>query len=90
MGLGAIAFTGSRATGRRVAYDAAAAAFANGGDHHPTPPRMTLELGGKDAVYVRADVADPAAAAASIAAGAFGNAGQAGQFPYISPWTLCS
>lgn len=43
-GLGAIAFTGSRATGRRVAYDAAAAAFANGGDHHPTQGHMIRQL----------------------------------------------
>ena len=52
-------------------------------DAHPLPPRMIMELGGKDAVYVRGDVADPAAAAASvangvasIANGAFYNAGQ--------------
>jgi acyl-CoA reductase-like NAD-dependent aldehyde dehydrogenase len=82
-GLGAVAFTGSRATGRRVAYAAAAGVGAASDDTHPLPPRMIMELGGKDAVYVRADVADPAAAAtsvsngvASIANGAFYNAGQ--------------
>lgn len=80
-GLGAVAFTGSRATGRAVAR--AVVDGLGSDDRHPLPPRMIMELGGKDAVYVRADVADPAAAAASvshgvasIANGAFYNAGQ--------------
>jgi len=55
-GLGAVAFTGSRATGRRVAYAVAAGVGTASDDRHPLPPRMIMELGGKDAVYVRADV----------------------------------
>lgn len=55
-GLGAVAFTGSRDTGRRVAYAAAAGVGTASDDSHPLPPRLIMELGGKDAVYVRADV----------------------------------
>jgi acyl-CoA reductase-like NAD-dependent aldehyde dehydrogenase len=51
----ALCFTGSSATGRAVAAAAAAAAAASPSG---MPPRLQLELGGKDAVYVRADVAD--------------------------------
>lgn len=57
-------FTGSYATGRRIA-EAVAGRMV----------RVQLELGGKDPVYVADDV-DVAAAVASIADGAFANAGQ--------------
>ncbi len=59
-----IFFTGSYATGERIARSVRARMI-----------RLQLELGGKDPVYVRED-ADIAAAAASIADGAFYNAGQ--------------
>ena len=57
-------FTGSHATGARIA-----AAVA------PRLVKLQLELGGKDPSYVRAD-ADPQAAAESLADGAMYNAGQ--------------
>jgi acyl-CoA reductase-like NAD-dependent aldehyde dehydrogenase len=57
-------FTGSAATGRKIA-----AAVA------PRLIRLQLELGGKDPAYVADDV-DVAAAAAGVADGAFYNAGQ--------------
>ena len=57
-------FTGSYATGRRIAERAA-----------PRLVRVQLELGGKDPVYVTDD-ADVAAAAASLADGAMYNTGQ--------------
>ncbi len=57
-------FTGSYATGRKVAAAAGKRMI-----------KAQLELGGKDPVYV-CDDADPAAAAAGIADGAFYNAGQ--------------
>jgi len=57
-------FTGSYATGRRIAE-------AMGG----SMARVQLELGGKDPVYVAEDV-DVAIAAASLADGAFYNNGQ--------------
>ncbi len=57
-------FTGSYATGLRVATAAA---------RHLCP--VQLELGGKDPAYVAPDV-DPAAAAAGLADGAFYNNGQ--------------
>jgi acyl-CoA reductase-like NAD-dependent aldehyde dehydrogenase len=60
----AVCFTGSYATGRRVAEVAA-----------PRLLRVQLELGGKDPAYVCDDV-DVAAAAAALAEGAFYNAGQ--------------
>lgn len=60
----AVCFTGSYATGRRVAEAAA-----------PRLLRVQLELGGKDPAYVCDDVDVPAAAAA-LAEGAFYNAGQ--------------
>jgi len=59
-----VCFTGSHATGVRVA-----AAVA------PRLVKVQLELGGKDPVYVCDDV-DVAAAAASVADGAFYNTGQ--------------
>jgi acyl-CoA reductase-like NAD-dependent aldehyde dehydrogenase len=59
-----ICFTGSYATGRRVAV-AAAERLA----------RVQLELGGKDAAYVCDDV-DVGRAAAAVAEGVFYNAGQ--------------
>jgi acyl-CoA reductase-like NAD-dependent aldehyde dehydrogenase len=59
-----VCFTGSLATGRKIA-----AAVA------PRLVRLQLELGGKDPAYV-CDDADPAAAAAAVAEGAFYNAGQ--------------
>jgi acyl-CoA reductase-like NAD-dependent aldehyde dehydrogenase len=60
----AIFFTGSYATGRRIAQEAAGRLV-----------RLNLELGGKDPVYVADDV-DVKAAAASVAEGAFYNTGQ--------------
>ncbi len=60
----AVLFTGSHATGRRIAE--ARGKFLS---------RLGLELGGKDPAYVAAD-ADPAHAAAALADGAFYNAGQ--------------
>jgi acyl-CoA reductase-like NAD-dependent aldehyde dehydrogenase len=57
-------FTGSYATGRRIAERAA-----------PRLVRVQLELGGKDPAYVTND-ADVAAAAESLADGAMYNAGQ--------------
>jgi acyl-CoA reductase-like NAD-dependent aldehyde dehydrogenase len=60
----AVCFTGSYATGRRVAEAAATRLL-----------RVQLELGGKDPAYVCDDV-EVAAAAAALAEGAFYNAGQ--------------
>ena len=60
----AVCFTGSYATGRRIAEAVA-----------PRLIRVQLELGGKDPAYVCDDV-DVAAAAAAVAEGAFYNAGQ--------------
>jgi acyl-CoA reductase-like NAD-dependent aldehyde dehydrogenase len=57
-------FTGSYATGRRIAEHVA-----------PRMIRLQLELGGKDPTYVTDDV-DPVAAAQSLADGAMYNAGQ--------------
>jgi acyl-CoA reductase-like NAD-dependent aldehyde dehydrogenase len=59
-----VCFTGSYATGKRVAEAAAQRLL-----------RVQLELGGKDPAYVCDDV-DVAAAAAALAEGAFYNAGQ--------------
>ena len=61
---GGVFFTGSYATGRKI-MDAVAGRMI----------RVQCELGGKDPVYVRGDVA-PEAAAESTADGAFYNAGQ--------------
>lgn len=60
----AVFFTGSVATGKRIA-----AAVA------PRLVKLGLELGGKDPVYVAGDV-EPAVAAAAVADGAFYNTGQ--------------
>jgi acyl-CoA reductase-like NAD-dependent aldehyde dehydrogenase len=60
----AVCFTGSYATGVKIAAAAA-----------PRLAKVQLELGGKDPVYVRADV-DVGASAAATADGAFYNAGQ--------------
>jgi acyl-CoA reductase-like NAD-dependent aldehyde dehydrogenase len=57
-------FTGSYATGTRIAHTAGSRFI-----------RLQLELGGKDPTYV-CDDADPAAAAASLADGAMYNTGQ--------------
>ncbi len=57
-------FTGSHATGVRIAQALA-----------PRLVKLQLELGGKDPVYVRAD-ADPKSAAESLADGAMYNTGQ--------------
>ena len=57
-------FTGSHATGQRIALALA-----------PRLVKVQLELGGKDPSYVRAD-ADPLAAAESLADGAMYNTGQ--------------
>lgn len=61
-GTAAVGFTGSAATGRRIAERAAG-------------KPLLLELGGNGPLIVRAD-ADLEAAAAAAAAGSFGNAGQ--------------
>ncbi|MEB3357741.1 MAG: aldehyde dehydrogenase family protein [Synechococcales bacterium] len=63
--LNGVFFTGSYATGKRVAV-AAAAQLA----------KVQLELGGKDPAYVCEDVADVGAVAAALADGAFYNTGQ--------------
>ena len=60
----AVFFTGSYATGRRIAESVASRLI-----------RVQLELGGKDPAYVCTDV-DVRAAAAAVADGAFYNAGQ--------------
>jgi acyl-CoA reductase-like NAD-dependent aldehyde dehydrogenase len=65
-GVQGVFFTGSYATGRRIAE-----AVAEAG----STARVQLELGGKDPVFV-ADDADVAIAAESLADGAFYNAGQ--------------
>ncbi|MEO8186642.1 MAG: aldehyde dehydrogenase family protein, partial [Burkholderiaceae bacterium] len=57
-------FTGSYATGQRIARELA-----------PRMVKLQLELGGKDPIYVREDV-DVAKAAASLADGAMYNTGQ--------------
>lgn len=58
-------FTGSHATGKRIAETLAGRLL-----------KVQLELGGKDPVYVADDVADLAGVAAGIADGAFYNTGQ--------------
>jgi acyl-CoA reductase-like NAD-dependent aldehyde dehydrogenase len=63
--LAGIFFTGSYATGRKVAESAARHLM-----------RVQLELGGKDPVYVADDVADVEKVAAGVADGAFYNNGQ--------------
>ena len=60
----AVFFTGSVATGRKIAASAARRMI-----------KVQLELGGKDPIYVREDV-DVKAAAAALADGAFYNNGQ--------------
>ena len=62
--LDGVFFTGSHATGLRIAQAVA-----------PKLLKLQLELGGKDPSYVRAD-ADPRAAAESLADGAMYNTGQ--------------
>jgi acyl-CoA reductase-like NAD-dependent aldehyde dehydrogenase len=62
--LNGVFFTGSYATGKKIAQAAAGRMI-----------KVQLELGGKDPAYVRAD-ADVPAAAASLADGAFYNTGQ--------------
>jgi acyl-CoA reductase-like NAD-dependent aldehyde dehydrogenase len=64
LAIDAVAFTGSYATGRRIAETMA-----------PRLVPVQLELGGKDPVYVTDDV-DVDAAAAALADGAFYNNGQ--------------
>ncbi len=62
-------FTGSHATGQRIAVALA-----------PRLVKLQLELGGKDPMYVRGDISSPAdlkAAADSLADGAMYNTGQA-------------
>lgn len=59
-----VSFTGSVATGKKIAIAAA-----------PDLKRVTLELGGNDAAIVLADV-DPAKAAEKLFWGAFANSGQ--------------
>ncbi|BGP45023.1 hypothetical protein JCM10450v2_000838 [Rhodotorula kratochvilovae] len=65
-----VSFTGSVANGKRVEKTAALAAERGNGFK-----MVGLELGGKDAAYVRADC-DPAYAAANIVDGAMFNSGQ--------------
>ncbi|GAA5974051.1 hypothetical protein JCM11641_008235 [Rhodosporidiobolus odoratus] len=65
-----ISFTGSVANGKRVEKTAAAAAEAGHGFK-----TVGLELGGKDAAYVRADC-DPAYAAENVVDGAYFASGQ--------------
>ena len=60
-------FTGSYATGQKIAVAAA-----------PQMMRVQLELGGKDPAYVCATTANPAIAAAGLADGAFYNNGTPG------------
>jgi acyl-CoA reductase-like NAD-dependent aldehyde dehydrogenase len=62
--LNAVFFTGSYATGKKIAEHIA-----------PKLIKLQLELGGKDPVYVCGDM-DPKAAAENLAEGAFYNAGQ--------------
>ena len=64
-GVGALAFTGSRRSGRDAAPR-----------RRRRTPRTVLELGGNDAAYVREDIENVVDAARSIADGAFLNAGQ--------------
>jgi acyl-CoA reductase-like NAD-dependent aldehyde dehydrogenase len=72
--LDALCFTGSNATGARVAAAVGSAPGAT--DRLAGRATMVqLELGGKDPAYVADDV-DVAAVAASVAGGAFYNAGQ--------------
>lgn len=63
--LDGICFTGSYATGKKVAAAAAAQLM-----------KVQLELGGKDPAYVCNDILDVAAVAAALADGAFYNNGQ--------------
>lgn len=63
--LNGVFFTGSYATGKKIAV-AAATQLA----------KMQLELGGKDPAYICDDVPDVAAVAAAVADGAFYNNGQ--------------
>src|SRR3546814_20075843 len=63
-GIAKISFTGSTATGKRIAAAAA-----------PTLKRLTLELGGNDAAIVLAD-ADPEAVAETVYRISLENAGQ--------------
>ena len=63
--LDGICFTGSYATGKKVAAAAAAQLM-----------KVQLELGGKDPAYVCNDISDVAAVAAALADGAFYNNGQ--------------
>ncbi|GAA5922223.1 aldehyde dehydrogenase family protein [Sporobolomyces koalae] len=65
-----VSFTGSVANGKRVEKTAAEAA-----DKHGTFKMVGLELGGKDAAYIRKDC-DPAYAAENVVDGAFFNSGQ--------------
>ncbi len=65
----AVCFTGSHATGLRVAEAVAGKLLG------PLGGRLQLELGGKDPAYV-CDDADPVSAAAALADGAFYNTGQ--------------
>ncbi|GAA6010284.1 hypothetical protein JCM10207_005156 [Rhodosporidiobolus poonsookiae] len=65
-----VSFTGSVATGQHVDRTAAAASGQGRGFK-----RVGLELGGKDAAYVREDV-DPAHAAENVVDGALFNSGQ--------------
>ncbi|GAA6059070.1 hypothetical protein JCM10212_002041 [Sporobolomyces blumeae] len=65
-----VSFTGSVANGKRVEKTAAEAA-----EKYGTFKLVGLELGGKDAAYVRADC-DPAYAAENVVDGAFFNSGQ--------------
>jgi acyl-CoA reductase-like NAD-dependent aldehyde dehydrogenase len=77
--LDGVFFTGSCATGRKIAsavYSEAALAHRMATRPKSVFPRLQLELGGKDPVYVADDVVDAVAVGEGVADGAFFNAGQ--------------
>lgn len=72
-------FTGSCATGRKIAaavYSEQAMAARMQTRPRSLFPRLQLELGGKDPVYVADDAKDPTSVGEGVADGAFFNAGQ--------------
>mmetsp|Transcript_2477 Transcript_2477/g.5249 ORF Transcript_2477/g.5249 Transcript_2477/m.5249 type:complete len:486 (-) Transcript_2477:132-1589(-) len=72
-------FTGSEATGRKLAAAVYSEAAIASRDKRPSRvmfPRLQLELGGKDPAYVRADVANAFEVGQGLADGAMFNNGQ--------------
>lgn len=72
-------FTGSSATGRKLAagvFSASAMEKRASQNPHALFPRLQLELGGKDPVYIREDVEDAEGVGEGVADGAMFNAGQ--------------